>query len=80
MNTGVSIEPKAIAVDYLGFARLVPFATRTLRSMCSKGLLPPSHKLGGKRLWLVADVERWAEWGFPGEAEFVARQADGNNG
>ena len=69
-------EPKAIVVDYAGFAKLVPYAIKTLRTMRSKGLLPPSHKLGGKRLWLVEDIRLWAEWGFPAEAEFVARMAD----
>lgn len=75
MKTGVSIESKAIVVDYAGFARLVPYAVRTLRTMRSKGLLPPAHKLGGKRLWLVADIQRWAEMKFPTEAEFVRMQA-----
>lgn len=83
-TTAVSDETiTPIAVDARGVVgRVFPgcFALRTWRSMDSSGKAPTGFKVGGRKLWRIADLERWAEWGFCDRAEFQTRLKDESNG
>ncbi|MCG3138057.1 MAG: hypothetical protein HJJLKODD_01914 [Phycisphaerae bacterium] len=59
-----------IAVDIKQMTGMFPFSVRTLRRMDSDGRLPAGFKLGGRKLWRVVDLERWAELGFPARTDF----------
>ena len=66
-------QPEPLAVDVRQMSKLVPFAVRTLRRMDSGGKLPRGFKVGGRKLFRVADLRLWSEWGFPDRAEFELR-------
>ena len=72
MEPTTTQQPEQLAVDARGMSKLVPFSVRTLRRMDSAGRIPKGHRVGGKKLWRVSDLTRWAELGFPDREEFEA--------
>jgi len=44
---------------------LLGLPRRTLYSLMNRGALPPSYKLGGKRVFRRHDLTRWVELGMP---------------
>lgn len=72
MIADASTPTEPIALDAAGVSRLFPFGIRTWRRMDAAGKCPRGHKVGQKRLWLVADLKRWAEFGFPTRDDFEA--------
>jgi hypothetical protein len=63
-----------LAVDAAGAARLFSVGLRTWRRWDSAGKCPGGHKVGGRRLWRLCDLQRWSAWGFPDRLGFQARQ------
>ena len=49
---------------------------RNWRSMDSAGKTPAGFKVGGRKLWRMRDLERWAHWEFPARPEFQRRLAE----
>ena len=51
---------------------------RLLRELDREKQIPEGFFIGGhgRKLWRVADLVRWSEWGFPSRAEFKERLAD----
>ena len=58
----------------------VVFSVLHWRSMDSAGKTPAGFKVGGRKLWRMRDLERWAQWGFCDRAEFQTRLAAESNG
>ena len=70
MDSTTTQQPEQLAVDVRQMSKLVPFSIRTLRRMDSAGKIPKGHRVGGKKLWLVADLRQWAKFGFPDREKF----------
>ena len=49
------------------------FSLGTWRRMDSAGKVPRGFRVGGRKLWRLADLRRWADAGFPDRREFDAR-------
>ena len=78
-----TLELQPLAVDARGvIGSIFPgcFSLRTWRSMDAGGKTPAGFKVGGRKLWRMRDLERWAEWGFCDRAEFQARLKAESNG
>lgn len=56
-------EPLLLSVD--DTARLLGLGRRTVYSLMHGGKLPPSHKLGGKRVFVRDDLTEWVRLGMP---------------
>lgn len=54
-----------IAISEAEIPEVLPWSARTWRRMISGGLAPKGIRVGGKRLWVLADLQRWASEGFP---------------
>ena len=52
-------------------AALLGLGRRTVYTLMHGGKLPPSHKIGGKRVFVRADIERWVELGMPSLERFM---------
>ena len=52
-------------------AALLGLGRRTVYSLMNAGKLPPSHKIGGKRVFVRADIERWVELEMPSLERFI---------
>lgn len=46
---------------------------RTWRRMDAAGKCPRGHRCGGRKLWHMRELDRWAQWGFPGRKVFEVR-------
>jgi len=72
-----------LATDAAGIvASIFPaFSLRTWRRMDSSGRCPRGFKVGGRKLWRLADLQQWATLGFPDRQEFDERvRTDGESG
>jgi len=50
---------------------LLGLPRRSLYSLMNSGALPPSFKLGGKRVFRRQDLTRWVELGMPPLERFL---------
>lgn len=66
----MQVEPQTIAVDKAGFAALLPLSVRAIERLDAAAKCPRGFTIGGRRVWRVADLRRWAELGFPCRQEF----------
>ena len=57
---------------------LPTFSLRTWRRMDSSAQIPPGHKVKGRKVWRMSDLELWVAWGFPHRAEFLRRLSADN--
>lgn len=65
---GVADGPLLIGRD--GFATLLSISTATLDRLDAGQKLPRPLKLGGRKLWRMADATRFVELGLPDRATF----------
>ena len=56
-------------------ARMASVSRATWRRLFVRGMTPAGLKLGRKRLWVKADIERWISLRCPDRATFEAIQA-----
>ncbi|MHC5135117.1 MAG: helix-turn-helix transcriptional regulator [Planctomycetota bacterium] len=52
-------------------AKLCGIGLRTWHSYRASGKLPPSFKIGGRRVWKRKDIYRWVDWDFPNLDRFI---------
>ncbi len=71
-NTAKHNITRPVAVSKRGFASLFPFGVRTIERMDATGQCPRPHRVGGRLLWNVSDLDRWAEMGYPNRENFEA--------
>ena len=91
MNNGITQTTKAtagsdhtdqlalLALDARAVVRLAfghCLSVRNWRSMDCAGKIPAGFKVGGRKLWRMRDLERWAHWEFPARPEFQRRLAE----
>jgi len=62
-------EPLLLSIEQAG--RLLNLPRRTLYALMHRGALPPSYKLGGKRVFRRADLITWIELGMPCLEKFL---------
>lgn len=68
---GNGLEPLAIGTKEL--ARMLSVSVATLERWDSGGRLgPPGVKIGGRRLWPLAEVRAWVEAGLPDRETWLA--------
>jgi len=69
----MSSEP--IALDAAGIVSDVfpSISLRTWRRLDSSGRCPRGFRIGGRKVWRVEDLRRWAGVGFPDRQTFDAR-------
>lgn len=65
-----------IAVAAARISDLFPYSVRTWPRLDPAGKTPRGHRVGQKKLWNIADLERWAGWGYVDRAEFDRRAAE----
>jgi len=75
MPPPVNVEP--IAVDKRGVAAMVPLSPRSIERLDAAARMPAGFRLGGRRVWRVADIRRWASLGFPSRKDFEATATAG---
>ena len=68
-------QPGPLAVDARGAARLCSLGERTWRRHNAAGLVPRPVRLGGRLLWIVAEVQQWLAAGCPSRVEWERRNA-----
>ena len=70
-----SISPEVLAVSARQIVErgIVPVSLRKWRRMDAAGECPRGFKLGGCKLWRMADLKLWAMCGFPDRVKFEAR-------
>jgi len=74
-NAG-AVPPLALdAEDVIG-PLLPSLSVRTWRRMDSAGRIPRGVRIGGRKLWRVADVKLWIELGGPDRAGYEAMAAE----
>ena len=64
-----------LAVGAKDAAMMLGVGERTWWRWDSAGRTPSPFSLGGRKLWRVADLRRWAELGFPRREEFAKQSA-----
>lgn len=62
--------PPPIAVDKRGVAQMFPLSSRAIERLDAAAKMPAGYRIGGRRVWRVDDLRRWAELGFPCRQEF----------
>jgi len=65
--------PLAVDAADIVASVLPAFSLRTWRRMDSSGRCPRGFKIGGRKLWRLADLQRWVALGFPDRREFDER-------
>ena len=64
--------PPFLSVGAKAAARMCGVSERSWWRLDSACKTPTSFMLGGRRLWRVADLERWVAAGFPNRKDFVS--------
>jgi excisionase family DNA binding protein len=68
---GSALEPLAVCTKEL--ARLLAISVATLERWNNSGKLgPPGIKIGGRRLWPLAEVREWVNAGMPDRETWLA--------
>lgn len=70
--TTARTDIERLAVDAVGAAALFSVSLRTWRRWDCSGKCPRGFRLGGRLLWRLADLRRWADGGFVSRVEFDA--------
>ncbi len=70
---GVANGLSALSVGAKDAAALVGVSVRTWWRLEAAGRTPLGSKVGGRRLWRMADLRAWVDLGFPRREEFDAR-------
>ncbi len=63
-----------LAVDARGLAQLLSCGRRTVCTWDSAGRLPRPVRVGGRVLWMVAEIRDWLDAGAPPREEWEARK------
>jgi predicted DNA-binding transcriptional regulator AlpA len=66
--TAPVIDP--LAVDARGAAKLLGISRSTFLSHVAAGAAPPPLRIGRRRIWAVATLERWLKDGAPSADRF----------
>jgi hypothetical protein len=73
-NNTTASATQTIAVDAERIVTEVfpDFSLRSWRRWDAAGKTPRGFMVGGRKVWRIADLKQWAEWGFPARATFEA--------
>lgn len=71
--TGPAVPALAVDAKRIVAEVFPDLSLRTWRRLDSSGRCPRGLSLGGRKLWRVTDLERWAAMGFPSRDEFEKR-------
>ena len=73
ITPGVVAEHLAVDADRIVTDLFPDIGLRSWRRYDSSGKCPRGFKIGGRKLYRVADLKLWAEWGFPDRDTFESR-------
>jgi excisionase family DNA binding protein len=62
---------ETLLLDVDSTCQLLGLPRRTLYSLMSRGALPPSFRLGKKRVFRRQDLEKWVSMGMPSLEKFL---------
>jgi len=62
-------DPLLLSIEQTG--KLLNIPRRTLYHLMNAGSLPPSFRLGGRRVFRRADLEKWVGLGMPPLEKFL---------
>ena len=65
---------KPLVVDAKLLARLLTCGVRTVRTLDASGKLPKAVRIGGRVVWVVADIREWLAAGAPDRETWEARK------
>ena len=65
---------KPLVVDAKLLARLLTCGVRTVRTLDASGKLPKAVRIGGRVVWVVADILAWLEAGAPDRETWESRK------
>jgi len=54
----ISTQPSKM-LDTADLAELCAVAKSTISRWAETGVIPTGHRVGGRRLWLATEIERW---------------------
>ena len=63
-----------LVADAKLLAQLLTCGIRTVRTLDASGKLPAAIRIGGRKVWLVKEVQDWLADGAPDRAEWIARK------
>jgi len=72
-SVAAPIETLAVDARTITNAVFPNISLRTWRRLDSGGRCPRAYRVGARKLWRLADLRRWADWGFPIRADFEAK-------
>src|SRR5438093_1537901 len=77
MTATLSLPTSPLTVDFLAAARLLGVSRPTLERWIADGLFGPApvSPPGCKRLFLISELQRWAESGMPPRSTWPAIRA-----
>lgn len=64
-----SFEPLLVSIDQAG--QMLNLPRRTMYALMHRGSLPPSYKVGGRRVFRRADLIKWIDLGMPSLEKFL---------
>ena len=68
-----AVETLAVAARRIVTEVFPDFSLRTWRRWDVAGKCPRGRKVGGRKVWRISDLKKWAAWGFPDRQSFEAR-------
>ena len=64
-----------LVVDAKALAKLLGLGVRTIRTHDAAGKLPAPVRIGGRVVWVVAEIRAWLDAGAPDREMWQARRA-----
>lgn len=77
LSEGHTQPPVPLAVGLETLSHLLGVSPRTLRGLSNSGRIPRPIHLGRRRVWCVAEVQKWLEAGAPERARWEAMRSGG---
>lgn len=72
----VELTAEPVAVGRTVAAKLHGLSPRTWSSLDARGLIPRGLRIGRRRLWLLAELRRWAAAGCPSREQWESNRGE----
>lgn len=73
-QTRPAAEPAPLVADAKALAKLLGLGVRTVRAHDAAGKLPAPVRIGGRVVWILAEINDWLAAGAPDRATWAARR------
>jgi len=75
VDTTANSTASPLVVDAKALAKLLGLGVRTIRTHDAAGKLPSPIRIGGRVVWVVAEIRDWLTAGAPDRKTWEARRA-----